>query len=76
MFRHYHEVLKVDGEMGNKKAYDPRQYLGEAEAAMAERVKQAVEDLRATGKTMLNKRVGSNGVLEMECWSNGVERGG
>jgi fructose-bisphosphate aldolase class II len=45
-------VLKVDGEVGNKKAYDPRQYLGEAEAAMAERVKKAVADLRATGKTM------------------------
>jgi fructose-bisphosphate aldolase class II len=52
MFRHYNEVLKVDGEVGNKKAYDPRQYLGEAEAAMAERVKKAVEDLRATGQTM------------------------
>jgi fructose-bisphosphate aldolase class II len=52
MFRHYHEVLKVDGEVGNKKAYDPRQYLGEAEAAMSERVKKAVEDLRGTGKTM------------------------
>jgi fructose-bisphosphate aldolase, class II len=52
MYRHYNEVLKVDGEVGNKKAYDPRQYLGEAEAAMAERVKQAVSDLRATGTTM------------------------
>jgi fructose-bisphosphate aldolase class II len=52
MFRHYNEVLKVDGEVGNKKAYDPRQYLGEAEAAMAERVKKAVADLRATGQTM------------------------
>jgi fructose-bisphosphate aldolase class II len=52
MFRHYNEVLKVDGEVGNKKAYDPRQYLGEAEAAMAERVKLAVGDLRATGTTM------------------------
>ena len=52
MYRHYNEVLKVDGEVGNKKAYDPRQYLGEAEAAMAERVKKAVEDLKGTGKTM------------------------
>jgi fructose-bisphosphate aldolase class II len=52
MFRHYNEVLKVDGEVGNKKAYDPRQYLGEAEAAMAERVKKAVSDLRAEGTTM------------------------
>ena len=52
MFRHYHEVLKVDGEMGNKKAYDPRTYLSEAEGAMAERVKRAVSDLRSAGTTL------------------------
>jgi fructose-bisphosphate aldolase, class II len=52
MYRHYNEVLKVDGEVGNKKAYAPRQYLSEAEASMAERVKRAVSDLRATGTTM------------------------
>ena len=52
MFRHYHEVLKVDGEMGNKKAYDPRTYLSEAEGAMAERVKRAVSDLRTAGTTL------------------------
>ena len=52
LFRHYHEVLKVDGEMGNKKAYDPRTYLSEAEGAMAERVKQAVSDLRSAGTTL------------------------
>ena len=52
MYRHYNEVLKVDGEVGNKKAYDPRHYLTEAEASMAERVKKAVEDLRAVGTTM------------------------
>ena len=31
---------------------DPRSYLALAETAMAERVKQAASDLRATGKTM------------------------
>jgi len=51
-FRSYDGVLKVDGEVGNKKAYDPRTYLGLAEAAMAERVKQAAAELRATGTTM------------------------
>jgi fructose-bisphosphate aldolase class II len=45
--RNYDGVLKVDGEVGNKKAYDPRSYLALAEAAMAERVKQAVRELRA-----------------------------
>jgi len=52
MFKNYDGVLKVDGEVGNKKVYDPRSYLALAEAAMAERVKQAVSDLRSTGKTM------------------------
>jgi fructose-bisphosphate aldolase class II len=51
-FRGYDGVLKVDGEVGSKKAYDPRTYLALAEAAMAERVKQAVAELRATGTTM------------------------
>jgi len=51
-FRNYDGVLKVDGEVGHKKAYDPRSYMALAEAAMAERVKQAVKELRATGTTM------------------------
>jgi len=51
-FRNYDGVLKVDGEVGNKKAYDPRTYLAIGEAAMAERVKQAAKELRATGTTM------------------------
>jgi fructose-bisphosphate aldolase class II len=55
MFKNYDGVLKVDGEVGNKKAYDPRSYLALAEASMAERVKQAVSDLRGTGKTMFAK---------------------
>jgi fructose-bisphosphate aldolase class II len=52
MFKNYDGVLKVDGELGNKKLYDPRSYLALAETAMAERVKQAASDLRASGKTM------------------------
>ena len=47
-------VLKVEGEVGRKKDYDPRTYLGLAAAAMAARVKQAVTDLRGNGKTMFN----------------------
>lgn len=46
MFSHYDGVLKVDGEVGDKKAYDPRTYLTLAEEAMAERVKRAVIELR------------------------------
>jgi fructose-bisphosphate aldolase class II len=52
-FKNYDGVLRVDGEVGNKKAYDPRSYLALAEAALSERVKQAVKELRATGTTMV-----------------------
>jgi fructose-bisphosphate aldolase class II len=52
MFKNYDGVLKVDGEVGNKKVYDPRSYLALAEAAMADRVKQAVSDPRGGGTTM------------------------
>jgi len=52
MFKNYDGVLKVDGDVGNKKTYDPRTYLALAEAGMTERVKKAVSDLRGTGKTM------------------------
>jgi fructose-bisphosphate aldolase class II len=52
VLKNYDGVLKVDGEVGNKKTYDPRVYLALAEASMAERVKQAVQDLKGVGKTM------------------------
>jgi fructose-bisphosphate aldolase, class II len=52
MFRKYDGVLKIDGEVGDKKAYDPRAYLALAEAAMAARVKRAVSDLRGEGTTL------------------------
>jgi fructose-bisphosphate aldolase, class II len=52
MFKNYDGVLKLDADVGNKKAYDPRSYLALAETAMSERVKQAVTDLRGAGKTM------------------------
>jgi fructose-bisphosphate aldolase class II len=51
-FRNYDGVLKVDGDVGRKGAYDPRAYLTLAESAMAERVKAAVRDLRAGGTTL------------------------
>lgn len=52
MFKNYDGVLKVDGEVGNKKMYDPRGYLKKAEESMKERVKQAVKDLRGEGTTL------------------------
>ena len=49
MFRNYDGVLKVDGEVGNKKQYDPRAWGKLAEAGMAARVVQGCEDLRSAG---------------------------
>jgi fructose-bisphosphate aldolase class II len=49
MFTNYDGVLKVDGEVGNKKAYDPRSYLKLAEAGMAKRVEEACEALQSAG---------------------------
>jgi fructose-bisphosphate aldolase class II len=49
MFTNYDGVLKVDGEVGNKKAYDPRAWGKSAEEGMAKRVGQACEDLRSAG---------------------------
>ncbi len=51
-FKNYDGVLKVDGEIGNKKVYDPRSYLKAAEKGMAERISVACEDLLAVGKTI------------------------
>ena len=45
-------VLKIDGEVGDKKNYDPRSYLKKAEKSMADRLKQAADDLRSTGNTI------------------------
>ena len=45
-------VLKIDGEVGNKKTYDPRSYLKKAEKNMADRLIQAAEDLCSNGKTI------------------------
>ncbi|NBB79589.1 MAG: class II fructose-bisphosphate aldolase [Verrucomicrobia bacterium] len=45
-------VLKIDGEVGNKKNYDPRSYLKKAEKNMAERLQKAADDLCSTGNTI------------------------
>jgi fructose-bisphosphate aldolase, class II len=54
MFTSYDGVLKIDGDVGNKKAYDPRSWGKLAEAGMGKRVVEACEDLRSAG-TSLNK---------------------
>jgi fructose-bisphosphate aldolase class II len=52
MFTNYDGVLKVDGEVGSKKVYDPRSYLKKAEASMTERVVEACNDLHCAGKSL------------------------
>ena len=49
MFANYDGVLKVDGEVGNKKAYDPRAWGKLAEAGMAARIIEASQQLRSAG---------------------------
>jgi fructose-bisphosphate aldolase class II len=52
MFANYDGVLKVDGEVGNKKAYDPRAWGKAAEAGMAERIVEACQNLRSAGTSL------------------------
>ncbi len=54
MFTNYEGVLKVDGEVGDKKSYDPRSYLGKAEASMAGGVTDACATLRSAGRSLLS----------------------
>ncbi|ONI72953.1 class II fructose-bisphosphate aldolase [Actinosynnema sp. ALI-1.44] len=50
MFSNYDGVLKIDGEVGNKKTYDPRSYLKKAETAMADRIIEACQHLKSAGR--------------------------
>jgi fructose-bisphosphate aldolase, class II len=49
MFKNYDGVLKVDGDVGSKKAYDPRSWGKAAEAGVTQRVSHACEDLLSAG---------------------------
>jgi fructose-bisphosphate aldolase class II len=46
-------MFKIDGEIGNKRAYDPRAYLKKGEEAMATRVGKACDDLLSVDKTIV-----------------------
>jgi fructose-bisphosphate aldolase class II len=50
VLRNYEGVLKIDGGVGEKKAYDPRSYGALAEAGMASRVVRACEELGSAGR--------------------------
>jgi fructose-bisphosphate aldolase class II len=52
MFTNYDGVLKVDGDVGSKKAYDPRSWGKAAEGGMTARVVHACEDLLSAGHAL------------------------
>ncbi len=52
IMKNYDGVLKIDGEVGNKKAYDPRAWGKAAEAGIAARIVEACDDLRSTGTSL------------------------
>ena len=52
IMKNYDGVLKIDGEVGNKKAYDPRAWGKAAEAGIAARIAEACDDLRSTGTSL------------------------
>ena len=49
VMKNYDGFLKIDGEVGNKKVYDPRSWGKKAEAAMAKRVVEATQQLGSFG---------------------------
>jgi fructose-bisphosphate aldolase, class II len=48
----YSGVLKLDGGIGDKKAYDPRAWSKRAESAMAARVTAACELFGSAGRSL------------------------
>lgn len=52
MLKNYDGVLKIDGEVGNKKMYDPRAYGRLAETSMAARIVEAAQQLGSAGRSV------------------------
>lgn len=55
MLRNYDGVMMIDGEVGDKKTYDPRSYLKKAEENMCKRVHRACSDLNSVGNSLYGK---------------------
>ncbi len=55
MLKNYDGIMMIDGEIGNKKMYDPRGYLKKAEESMAIRVGKGCEDLLSSGKSIFGQ---------------------
>ena len=52
-FKNYDGILKIDGEVGNKKVYDPRSYGKLAEKSMSRRIAEACQTLQCQNQTIL-----------------------
>ena len=52
VFENYDKVLKIDGEVGEKKFYDPRSWGRKAEDSMSARVVEACRQLGSAGKAL------------------------
>ena len=55
IMKNYDGVLKIDGEIGVKKAYDPRSYIKLGENGVATRMGEACDDLKSSGQTIFGK---------------------
>jgi fructose-bisphosphate aldolase, class II len=55
VMKNYDGVLKIEGEVGNKKVYDPRSYLKKSIDGMKDRIVQACRDLRSEGTSLIAK---------------------
>ncbi len=55
LMKNYDGALKIDGEVGDKKVYDPRSYLKKGEQGLADRLAQACRDLRSSSQTIYKK---------------------
>ena len=52
VLKNYDSVLKIDGDVGNKKLYDPRSWGKAAEASMAARIVEACQHLGSASQRM------------------------
>ena len=52
VFKNYDAILKIEGEVGNKKIYDPRSYLKKGHDSMCEKIKAAIKNLKSDGKSI------------------------
>lgn len=53
VFKNYDLMLKIEGDVGDKKVYDPRNWMKKAEESMSKRIAQACDDLKSSGKSIL-----------------------